>query len=124
MSEFLFKLNGVPDDEADDIRKLLQNNEIDFYETSAGKWGISSAAIWLKNKNQRQQASILIYEYQQDRQTKMKKEYEHLLQEGKIETFFSRAWQHPVQLLLYIALIMAILYISIKPFILFGNMSS
>jgi hypothetical protein len=121
MSEFLFKLNGVPDDEANEIREILEANEISFYETSAGKWGISSAAIWLKNKAQLQQASILIYEYQQHRQTRIKKEYEHLQQEGKIETFFSRALHHPVQFMLYIALILAILYISIRPFMLFGN---
>lgn len=121
MSEFLFRLNGVPDDEANDIREILNANDISFYETSAGKWGISSAAIWIKNKAQLQQASILLYEYQQNRQTRIKKEYEHLQQKGEIETFFSRARRYPVQFLLYIALIVAILYISIKPFLLFGQ---
>jgi hypothetical protein len=121
MSEFLFKLNGVPDDEANDIRKILEENEIDFYETSAGKWGISSAAIWLQNKDQMVRAFVLIHEFQLNRQARIKQEYEHLQQQGKIETPLSRAWQHPVQFLLYIALILAILYISIKPFIFFGN---
>jgi len=121
MSEFLFKLNGVPDDEADDIRKILEDNEIDFYETSAGRWGISSAAIWLKNKDQLQQASVLIHEYQQSRHIRLRKEFESLRQAGRIETLFSRACRHPVQFLLYIALILAILYISIKPFIAFGK---
>lgn len=38
-AKILFRLSGVPDDEADDVRMLLTDNAIDFYETSAGNWG-------------------------------------------------------------------------------------
>ena len=37
----LFNLRGVPEDEAEDIRQLLDEHEIEFYETSAGNWGVS-----------------------------------------------------------------------------------
>ena len=121
MPEFLFKLNNVPDDEAEEIRRILHEHAIDFYETSAGKWGVSSAAIWLPNNKQMQQALMLIHEYQQDRQNRVKMEYQQLQQEGKTESFLTRTWQRPIQSCLYIALILAILYISIKPFILFGQ---
>ena len=39
MAKILFRLNGVSDDEANDVRELLSNNAIDFYETSPGNWG-------------------------------------------------------------------------------------
>jgi hypothetical protein len=39
MAKILFRLNGVSDEEANDVRELLANHAIDFYETSAGNWG-------------------------------------------------------------------------------------
>ena len=67
MSVLLFRLNGVPDDEANDIRELLDNNDLSYYETSAGKWGISTAAIWLIDEDQLQKAQLLIEEYEKER---------------------------------------------------------
>ena len=34
MAKLLFKLNSVPDDEAEEIRALLAEAEINFYETT------------------------------------------------------------------------------------------
>ena len=39
MATLLFRLRHVPDDEADDVRALLEENGIDFYETTPGNWG-------------------------------------------------------------------------------------
>ena len=36
MATLLFRLNDVPQDEADDVRQLLTDKGIDFYETHAG----------------------------------------------------------------------------------------
>jgi hypothetical protein len=44
----------VPDDEAHEIRELLIDNDIDFYETSVGVFGISMPGLWLKNEEQLQ----------------------------------------------------------------------
>jgi len=48
MSKILFRLNGVSDDEAEEVRELLASNNIDFYETSPGNWGVSMPAIGLE----------------------------------------------------------------------------
>ena len=48
MAKLLFKLRGVPDDEADDVRQLLEENGMRVYETSAGTWGTGVPAIWLQ----------------------------------------------------------------------------
>ena len=64
MSVLLFRLRNVPEDEAEDIRELLTNNNFEFYETSAGNWGISTAAIWLNNNNGLDNAKKLIENYQ------------------------------------------------------------
>jgi len=60
MSALLFSLRNVPYDEAEEIRQLLTSSEVEFYETPAGKWGISSPAIWLQDKNELQRAKSLI----------------------------------------------------------------
>ena len=121
MSVLLFRLNGVPDDEAYDIRELLNNNDLSYYETSAGKWGISTAAIWLTDNNQLQKAQLLIEEYEQERLLRARKEFEQLKDEGKIDNLFDKFRQNPIQFVCYFAIIVLIAYVSIKPFITFGN---
>ena len=59
MSKLLFKLRNVPEDEADDVRNLLTTHQIDFYETSAGNWGISLSAIWITHDEQFDEAKRL-----------------------------------------------------------------
>ncbi len=60
MSVLIFKLNGVGDDEAQEVRELLSTNQFEFYETDAGRFGISVAALWLKDETQRDQAKQLL----------------------------------------------------------------
>jgi hypothetical protein len=121
MAKLLFKLNGVPDDEAQDIRELLDENRIDYYETSAGRWGISLAAIWLKDESQLLQATRLIDAYQEQRYQRAREEYERLRQEGRLETLFDRFRSHPVRMLAYLLAIIGVLYLSILPFIHLGR---
>ena len=70
MAVLIFKLRYVPDDEAQEVRDLLSENAIDFYETSAGVFGISMPGLWIKNKDQTEIARQLIDEYQQLRQNR------------------------------------------------------
>ena len=121
MSVILFKLKHVPDDEADEVRELLAKNSISYYETSAGKWGISMPAIWLKDETQFVYARHLIEAYQSERVHRVKEEYKKLKREGKIETIVDRIKQKPLQSILYLAIIIFIAYVSIKPFLDIGR---
>ncbi len=109
----LFKLRGVPDDEAEEIRALLQEHTIDFYETPAGNWGISMPSIWLNDELQLEQARTLIEEYQQQRQRSGRQE--------RPRTLFAMVGEHPLRYLVYVALIALVLYISITPFLKLGG---
>jgi len=60
VAQLVFRLKNVPDEEADDIRGLLAEHDIEFYETSAGRWQISMAGIWVKDKEQATKARELI----------------------------------------------------------------
>ncbi len=119
MPVMLYKLNGVPDDEANELRVLLDENGIDYYETSAGNWRISMAAIWLKNKDQYQQAKDILAAYQADREESARLQFKHLKAEGKIQSFMARVLQEPVRYSLYFLVITVVLYFSIIPFFYF-----
>ena len=75
MAVLIFNLRHVPDDEAQDVRELLLDNNIEFYETSAGILGMSVPGLWVVNEEQVEEARHLIDEYQQLRQKRVREEY-------------------------------------------------
>ena len=117
----LFKLKGVPDDEAEDIRELLARNEIDFYETPAGNWGISMPAIWLNDETQLAKAQRLIERYEGDRAVRLRAEYDRLKEEGGNKTIIDAIKEHPIRFVSYLLIIAAVIYLSIKPFMAIGG---
>lgn len=116
MAVLLFKLRGVPDDEAEEVRELLKSNHIDFYETPEGRWKISMPAIWLHDKSQIQTAQNLLSHYQQERKAKAQEEYQRLKEAGEHRTIIDAIREDPVRFFGYLGVILFILYISIKPF--------
>ena len=110
----LFKLRGVPDDEADEIRTILGDHAIDYYETPAGNWGISMPSIWLNDEMQLEQARALIEAYQLERQRIIR-------EECVPRTLFEMVSEQPFRYLIYVALILLVLYISVTPFLKLGG---
>ncbi len=121
MAILLFKLHAVPDDEANDIRALLTENAIDYYETSAGNWGISMSGIWLRNHDQLAQARSLIDDYELARYQRARAEYEQLRAAGRHRTLLDMIKESPLRFLAYLTVIALILYFSIKPFLALGT---
>ena len=76
MSKLVFRLRNVPEDEAQDVREILENNDIGYFETSAGNWGISLPAIWINETEEFEQARQLIDEYQLERTERLRREYQ------------------------------------------------
>lgn len=120
MPLLLFRLNGVPEDEADEVRVLLDSNGIDFYETSAGNWRISLAAIWLNNEDQYQRARELIDEYQLERGRNARQAF---LNSGRHAhpSFLVRARRNPIRYLIYLLIVAVVLYFSTIPFFYFSD---
>jgi hypothetical protein len=124
MSKQIFKLRNVPDDEAEEIRQLLTESNIDFYETPAGNWGISMPAFWLNDENEHkaERAKDLIKAYQVERGIRKREEYKQLKREGKHRTLVDAIREQPMQFLVYLAIAALIIYLSTKPFLdLAGN---
>jgi hypothetical protein len=123
MSKQIFRLRNVPDDEAEEIRQLLQEHGIDFYETPAGNWGISMPALWLNDENEHraEAARSLIATYQEERAVRKRREYEELKQQGKHRKLRDVFLERPFELIFYLLIAALILYLSTKPFLDLGN---
>lgn len=117
MGVLLFKLNGVLEDEAEDIRELLVARDIAFYETSAGNWGVSLAAIWLNDEAQLPAARAIVDSYQADRLTQARKAYREQQAQGDIDTFWGRVRRDPWKAFLYLWPVALILYLSMTLFL-------
>lgn len=113
----IFNLRGVPDDEAEDIRELLKQDNIDFYETPAGNWGMSTPALWLSDETLEPRARTLISAYQTARQIKAKADYAQQKSAGEHRTLFDSIRENPLRFVIYMIIICALLYISTIPFI-------
>lgn len=113
MAKILFRLNGVSDDETNDVRELLTNNAIDFYETSSGNWGVSMPAIWLSEDSQFEKAQALLNAYQNKRTIKMREEYARLKRKGKNKTFVDSVVQNPVRFTIHLSLALLVIYLSV-----------
>lgn len=121
MAVKLFNLRHVPEDEADDIRKLLDDRGFDYYETPPGNWAISAAIIWLNDPDDLPLAKELIDQYQEERGEKMRQAYEQQKAAGETQSVLERFMERPIQIILYILFILVILYISTRPFINIGQ---
>lgn len=117
MSKIIFRLKGVSDDEATDVREILTENNIDYYETSDGMWGVSMPALWLKDETQLEMAQQLIERYQQERVARVREEYEQLKREGKNITMLDKFKEDPVRFTLFSTIIIALVYLSVKLFV-------
>jgi len=118
MSVMLFKLRGVEDDEADEIRALLEAHDIDFYETTNGRWGLGFAAIWLHDDALLEQGKILIQTYQVQRYTQAQETYAKLCAQGEQPTVWKKVKQNPVQIFLVLLAILIVAIFVLSPFVL------
>ncbi|MFV2058359.1 MAG: DUF6164 family protein [Thiohalomonadales bacterium] len=117
MTVKLISLRGLPEDEIDEIRSLLQQHQVDFYETPGGNWGISMPALWLREDSSLAHCKALLDEYQQERCTRMRTEYLQRKQRGEVDTLLDRIKQQPLRIILYLAFLALILYVSTMPFL-------
>ncbi len=121
MAILLFSLRHVPDDEAEEVRALLSGHGIDFYETPASAFGVSAGAIWLRDEAQLQTARQLLEHYQTERYATQRQHYEDLRQQGQRRTIVHAFRENPLRFVVYLALIAAVLYFSLKPFFALGD---
>lgn len=116
LAKLLFRLRNVPDDEADEVRELLSQHHLSFYETTAGNWGISMPAIWLNKDTDFEAARLLLDQYQHNRAERMRSEYESARARGEAETQFQVLRREPLKTVSLMLVILVFLYLSTTAF--------
>ena len=66
MSKRLFSYPADAENEAEGVKKLLQQHNIEFYESPGSRWGFSNASLWIKNNEDFTKAKALFDQYQQE----------------------------------------------------------
>jgi len=109
MAKLLFNLRNVPDDEAAEVRALLDEQGLDWYETQPGAFGISAAGLWLRDATDYPRARQALDAYQARRREQARLRARAEPEPGFLETL--RAAPVPVlgRLLLMAAIIAATL---------------
>lgn len=118
MARLLFKLAQVPDDEANEIRQLLDQNQIDYYETNAGLFRVGLDAIWLADGAQEERARALIQGYQAERASQAQENYAQLVAAGQAPSLWQHFCAQPVRFLLLVIAILFVLGITLVPFLM------
>ncbi len=118
MSKLLLNLRNVPDDEADDVRAMLDAHGIAYYETTPSMWGVSSGGIWVNEDAAIVAAKRLMAEYQGRRQAEARAEYAAARSAGTAETFWSVLRAEPGRVALTLLAILFLLGLVALPIIL------
>ena len=115
MSKLLLNLRNVLDDEADDVRAMLQAHRIEFYETQPSRWGISHGGIWVSDDGDVAQAKRQMADYQAQRQARVRAENEAARRDGSAETFAQVLREQPGRVLLTALAIVVLLALVALP---------
>ncbi|MEO6263415.1 MAG: DUF6164 family protein [Luteimonas sp.] len=119
MSKLLLNLRLVLDDEADDVRTMLESHRIEFYETQPSRWGISHGGIWITHDQDIGQAKRLMADYQAQRQARAREDYAAAVRDGTAETFATVLRRDPARVVLTVLAILALLgLVALVPILL------
>ncbi len=121
MAILLLNLRHVPEDEADEVRALLEAQGIEYYETQPGPFGISAGGIWLVHSEQEERARMRLHEYQQTRLQRVHVERETARREGRLPGTWSQLRDNPLQALAAVLGILLVLAVTLLPFLLLGE---
>jgi hypothetical protein len=121
MARLLLNLRNVPEDEADDVRELLDSHGIAFYETKPSMWGVSAGGIWAANAAQEEEAVRRVAQYQAERSARHRAQRELDLREGRVPSTWDNMRANPRQALVAVVGILLMLGVATLPFLLFAG---
>lgn len=99
MAKLLLNLRNVPDDEADEVRALLDDHGIGHYDTPTGFWNISLGGIWVREDVAFVEAKRLMAGYQAQRAARVRAENEAARRDGTAGTFMTVLRNEPLRVL-------------------------
>ena len=114
----------VPEDEAQEVRDLLGENDIEFFETFAGNWSISVPALWIRRDEQFEEARKIIEEYQIGRTARVKQRLLDQKVKGEELNVVKVFYKDPLRFIFSLVAIIVVLYISLRFFLFFWHRKS
>ncbi|MEE7548544.1 hypothetical protein HF319_17270 [Xanthomonas sp. Kuri4-1] len=121
MAKLLMNLRNVPEDEADDVRALLDRHAIEHYETRPSNWGISAGGIWLREDADQARARAVLADYQQQRGEQARARRQAELAQGTAETFGSLLRRRPLFVLVTLVGMLVVASLVLLPFLLLSG---
>ena len=118
MARLLFKLAQVPDDEAAEIRALLDEHQISYYETDAGFFRVGLDAIWLADGVQEEYARELSRTYQAERAVRQQQNYAQLVEAGQVPSVWQHFCAQPIRFIAVTAAIIFVAGLTLIPFVM------
>ncbi|PWG65484.1 DUF6164 family protein [Spiribacter halobius] len=121
MARLLLNLRHVPEDEADDIRALLDRHGFAYFETPPNRWGISVGGIWLRDEEDFEAVQTVLARYQAERAERARAAYAADRRAGRAETLLQRLRRDPLRSLALLAAVALVLYLTLMPFLTLGG---
>jgi len=115
MARLLLNLRNVPEDEAREVRELLGEHAISYYETPPSRWGISMGGIWLRRDADYPRARGILNEYQAERAARARQAYAERKRNGEVETFAAVLRRRPGEVLAAAVLAAGIIVLMMWP---------
>ncbi|KAA8983375.1 MULTISPECIES: DUF6164 family protein [Gammaproteobacteria] len=117
MGHLLLNLRNVPEDEYFEVKTLLEEHGIAYYETEPSRWMVSFGAIWLDDPSRLEEAEQLLADYQAERAEQARSDHEEALARGEAETPAQRYRHNPLAFIGALIGIGVILYLALMPFL-------
>lgn len=117
MAVLLMKLRQVPEDELIEILRLLDEHEVDYYQTSAGAFGISMPGLWLRDETRADEVKALLSAYAEQRQQEAREAQALQVATRGKRTVGDMFWESPAKFSLRVLLILFLLWFSVRAFI-------
>ncbi|GMU44808.1 MAG: hypothetical protein IT479_16180 [Xanthomonadales bacterium] len=122
MPKLLLNLRLAEDDEAEEIRALLDAHALDWYETQSGFWGISAGGIWLRDLERAAEVKALLDDYQRRRCERVRAERAAAVRANLAPTFISELRADPRSMLLKLSAALLLIALTIAvPFLLLAD---
>lgn len=117
MPAFLMSLREVPVDEYAEVSALLHRHGLEHYRTEPSRWGISHGALWLVDDAALAAARALLDDYQRQRGEAARAAFALARQRGEVPTLLERFLQRPLVTAAQWLALLAMLALSILPFL-------
>lgn len=117
MPAFLMSLRDVPADEYAEVSALLNRHALEHYRTEPSRWGISHGALWLVEEQDLARARALLDEYQRQRGETARAAWAEALRRGEVPTLLERFLQRPLVTSAQWLALLAMIAISVLPFL-------